>query len=138
MHPLSEELKLLSIKIIMKLLRKYWIYLYISTRCKYSKYFKQWHDFIGVNSKTNIKHVLNFLTIFEKGNSYRANFQWKFALTTIMTVALFQPLNDHLLIIIVITGVYNRKPSLPKLGFVLDVGVKLDILRIMVPVYFAQ
>ena len=55
-----------------------------------------------------------------------------------MTVGLFQPLNDHLLIIIVITGVYNRKPSVPKLGFVLYLGVNLDILRIMVPVYFVQ
>ena len=95
------------------------------TKCSiYSTYIRQWESFIGTTRDIAIEHVLNFLSnLQDKGISYSAFVIAKCALGSRVTVAPYQSLNDHLLIIKFITGVHNLKPPAPKLSFIWDVSI---------------
>ena len=68
--------------------------------------------------------MLNFWSnLYDKGISYSANVSAKYALATRMTVAPYQSLNDHSLIVKLITGIYNLNPPALKLNFVWDVSI---------------
>ena len=61
--------------------------------------------------------------LFDKGISYSAIVSAKCALATRMTVAPYQSLNDHPLIIKFIIGLNNFKPPAPKLNSLWDVSI---------------
>ena len=90
-----------------------------STRTKYSIYVRQWKLFIGAIRDINIEHILNLLNnLYDESISYSAIVTAKCALGNTMTVATYQSLNDHPLIIKFITGMYNFERPAPKLSFV--------------------
>ena len=95
-----------------------------STRTKYRIYIRQRKSFISISRDITIEHVLHFLSnLYEKGVSYRAIVSAKCALDARMTVASYQSLNDHRIVIKFISGVHNLKASVPKLSFVWDVSI---------------
>lgn len=87
-------------------------------------YIRQSRSVIGTTREITIKYVLNFLSnLFNKSVSWNSIVFKKCALATKMTVELYQLLNNHLFIIIFITGVYSLKPPATKLSFVCEVSI---------------
>ena len=77
-----------------------------STRTKYSIYIRQWESLIVTTRDITIERVLNFLSnLCHKGVSYIGIVSAKCILAIRMTMAPYQSLTDHPLIIKFITGV---------------------------------
>ena len=95
-----------------------------STHCKCNNYIKQWLDYSKTIRKIEVTHVFDFLNaMFEKGHAYSTINSAKCAISTIIHIAPYESLNKHPLINKYMTGIFNLRPTKPKLSFVWDVDI---------------
>ena len=101
----------------------------ISTHCKYNNYIKQWTSYSKNIGCIEVSHALNFLSrMFDKGHAYSTINSAKCVIATIVDILTYKSLNNHPLINKYMTGVFNLRPPKPKLRFVLDVDIFVQVL----------
>ena len=80
--------------------------------------------------------VLDFLTaMFEKGNSYSTINTARSALSTLITIE-GHPVGSHPLVIRLLKGIYNQRPTMPRYTETWDVNIVFHLLRRMSPVKY--
>ena len=95
-----------------------------STHCKYNNYIKHWLDYSKTMGKTEVTHVLDFLSaMFEKGHAYSTINSAKCAIATIIHIPPCDSLNKHPLLNKYMTGIFNLRPPKPKPSFIWDVDI---------------
>ena len=87
-------------------------------------YIKQSTSYSKNIGHAEVSHVLDFLSgMFDKGHAYSTINSAKCAIATIVHIPPYNSLNKHPLINRYMTGVFNLRPSKPKLGFAWDVNI---------------
>lgn len=108
------------------------------TKLQYATYFKRWNNYCDSRGKSSVlpsvELVLDFLThLYESGYSYSAINTARSALSTIFILD-GKPAGTHPLVIRLLKGVFNLRPTIPKTGVSWDPEIILRFLRKLSPV----
>ena len=105
-----------------------------STKKQYRTYLARWHKFSTKWScdplQPTVTDVIEFLTeLFHSGIGYSCLNTARSALSTVIVFPDNTPAGSHPLVVRLMKGVFERRPSLPKYTSTWDVNVVLECLR---------